>query len=219
VIVPVNLRGNPLVHLGLFITVGAFLLMGSAYLLFHVIRHIGLRVSLHPGGLAILRGERTSVFPWDEIDVVWHKQAANLRFQDYIGSMLDGSQSLYTLQRPGGERVVLNSFLRGQQTLGEAIRRETTRPPAPTALHAYEVEGHVEFGKLAVGREGLSKGSKMLPWSDVACVVDHNGFVLVRRRNGRLAWFGVPMGKVPNLYVHLALVQKILVSQREPSPN
>jgi hypothetical protein len=218
-IVPVNPRANRLVHLGLFITVGVVLLMGSAYLLFHVIRHIGLRVSLHPGGLAILRGERTSIFPWDEIDVVWHKRAAILRFQDYIGSILDGSQSVYTLQGPGGERIVLNSFLTGHETLGGAIRRETTRRLLPQALHAYEVEGHVEFGKLAVGREGLSKGGKMLPWLDVACVVVHNGFVLVRRRNDRQAWSAVPMGKVPNLYIYLALVENILVSQLETSPD
>ena len=114
---------------------------------------------------------------------------------------------------------IIDSFLKGHETLGEAIQRETTRRLLPQALHAYEVEGHVEFGKLAVSREGLSKGGKILPWSDVACVVVHSGSLLVRRRNGRLAWFAVPMGKVPNLYVYLALVENILVSQGEPSPN
>jgi hypothetical protein len=43
------------------------------------------------------------------------------------------------------------------------------------------VEGHVEYGKLAVGREGLSKGSKMLPWCDLQGVNVQNGFVRVRR--------------------------------------
>jgi hypothetical protein len=211
VLVPIPPRGNPLVHYGLFLTVGGTFLLLSAYLLFHTVRHIGLRVSLHPGGLAILRGDRLSVLPWDEIEVVWHKQEGpSLSFEDYLGSMLGGSQSVYTLRGPGGERVVLNSLLRDQETLGRAIRRETTCRLLPLALQAYKVEGHVPFGKLAVSREGLSKGGRTVPWSDVGGVDVQNGVVLVRKRDGRRAWFGVRMGKVPNLYVYLALVEMLL---------
>jgi hypothetical protein len=220
VIVPVNPRANPLVHHGLFLSVGAFLLLISAYLLFKAIRHIGLGLSLHSGGLVILRGGQTSVLPWDEIEVVWYKeQAGNLGFEDYLGSILDGSQNVYTLRGPGGERFVLDSFLGRLETLGWAIRRETSRRLLPQALQAYEIEGRVEFGRLAVVREGLRKGTKLLPWSDVGGVIVQNGFVLVRKRTGRLAWFGVRMGKVPNLFVYLALVEAILDSQREPSPH
>jgi hypothetical protein len=211
VIVPVHPRANPLVLLGLSLTMGAILLLGSAYLLFHSIGHFGLRVSLHPGGLVVLRGDRTSILPWDEIEAVWHKEkGVNSGFGDYLGSVLDGSQSVYTIQGTDGERIVLNSLLRGQEILGGAIRRETTRRFLPQAIRTYEVEGQVEFGKLAISREGLSKGGKMLPWSEVGCVVLQNGFVLVRRRSGRPAWIGVRMGKVPNLYVYLALVERLL---------
>jgi len=214
VFVPVKPRVNPTIQHGLFIGVGAFLVLGSAYVLFLVARHIGLRVALHHGGLVVFRGDRASVIPWDEIQAVWHKQAANLTPEDTLGSMLDGSQSAYTLRTRSGERYVLDSFLRDHKTLGDAIRRETTLRLLPQALHAYKVAGRVEFGKLAISLEGLSKGSKMLPWYDVGCVVVQNGFVLVKRRDGRLAWFGVRMSKVPNLYVYLALAEKILDSQQ-----
>jgi hypothetical protein len=219
-IVPVNPRANPLVHYGLFLTLGAFLLLSSAYLLFKAIRHIGLRVSFHSDGLVIVRGGGISVLPWNEIEVVWHReQGGNLGFEDYLGSILDGSQSVYTLLGRSGERFVLDSFLGCLETLGWAIQRETTRRLLAQSLRSYEVEGHVEFGRLAVGREGLSKGSKMLPWSDVGGVVVQNGFVFVKKRNGKLAWVGVRMGKVPNLYVYLALVETSLNSRREPSPR
>jgi hypothetical protein len=136
-----------------------------------------------------------------------------MTLEDTLGSMLDGSQSVYTLKTTSGERFVLDSFLRDHWTLGNAIRRATTVRLLAQALHAYKVEGRVEFGKLAISLEGLSKASKMLPWCDVGCVVVQNGFVLVKKQNGRLAWFGVRMSKVPNLYVYLALVQKILDSR------
>jgi hypothetical protein len=212
-IVPVNPRANPLVHQGLFIGVGAVMLLGSAYLLFLVRRNSDVQVSLHLHGLTIQRGDRTSVLAWDEIDVVWHMQAANLRFQDHLASMIDGSQSVYTLSGPGGERVVLNSTLQHHETLGAAIKLETTSRLLPEAIRTYRVEGRVEFGRLAVDREGLSKGSRLLPWTDVGSVAVQNGFVHMRRRNRRVAWFGVRMGKVPNLYVFLALVRMILASQ------
>jgi hypothetical protein len=130
-------------------------------------------------------------------------------FEDTLGSMLDGSQSVYTLRVASGERIVLNSFLRDHLILGVAIRRETTLRLLPQAFRASNVEGRVEFGKFAVSQEGLSKRSKMLPWCDVGHVVVQNGCVLVRRRNGRLVWFGVRMKKVPNLYVYLAMVERL----------
>ncbi|MGC8643007.1 MAG: DUF6585 family protein, partial [Isosphaeraceae bacterium] len=119
------------------------------------------------------------------------------------------------LAATSGERVVLNSLLRDHETLGHAIRRETTLRLLPHARQDYRVEGRVEFGKLAIGLEGLRKGRKMLPWCDVRGVVLQNGFVFARRQSGRLAWFGTRMGKVPNLYVYLALVQEILNSRQE----
>jgi hypothetical protein len=214
VFVPVKPRVNPIVQHGLFIGVGAFLVLGSAYELFLVARHIGLRVALHHRGLAIFRGDQASVVPWDEIQTVRHKQAAPITFEDTLGSILDGSQSVYTLRTTSGERFVLDSFLRDHQTLGGAIRGQTTLRLLPQALHTYKIEGRVQFGKLAVSLEGLSKGSKMLPWYDVECIIVQNGFVFVKKRDGRLAWFGVRMSKVPNLYVYLAMVQQILDSQR-----
>jgi hypothetical protein len=214
VFVPVKPRVNPTIQHGLFLGVGAFVVLGSAYALYVVARHIGLRVALHRRGIAIFRGDRASVIPWDQIQSVSHKLAANLALEDTLGSVLDGSQSVYTLRTTSGDRFVLDSFLRDYQSLGNAIRRETTLRLLPQALHIYRVAGRVEFGKLAISLEGLSKGSKMLPWYDVGRVVLQNGYVLVKKRNGRVAWFGVRMNKVLNLYVYLALAEQILDSQR-----
>ena len=123
-------------------------------------------MSLYSGGLAIQRGERTSILPWDEILVVWHKEKRdNLQFEDYLGSILDGIRGVYTLQGPGGELFILDSFLRDVKTLNWHIRWETTSRLLPKFLQAYEVEGHVEFGGLVVDREGLEEGPQ-----DVAVV-------------------------------------------------
>ncbi|MGC8642634.1 MAG: hypothetical protein ACP5XB_22480, partial [Isosphaeraceae bacterium] len=111
-IVPVKPGVNSAVQHGLFLSVGAFLILGSAYMLFQIARHFGLQVTLHQAGLAVSRGDKVSVFPWDEIETVWHKQAANLQFEDWLASTLEGSQSVYTLAATSGERVVLNSLLR-----------------------------------------------------------------------------------------------------------
>jgi len=215
--VPVAPRANPLVHRALFVGVGAAFLLLSLSLFIHNLRHLGMRVGLHSQGLAIHRRNHTHVLAWDEVETVWHKQRPTPQsFSDHLGSILDGSKSVYTLSGPMGEMFVINALLRDVDVLGQVIRKETLRRLLPRVLEAYEIEGRVEFGKLAISREGLSKGRRTLPWEEVGSVVVENGFVFVKRPQGRLAWFGVRMGTVPNPDVYLALVGLVLNAGASP---
>jgi len=207
---------DPRLEFGALLAASALFLAGSAYLFYHVSRLNSMEVFLHSDGLAISRGGHLLVIPWDEIETVWHSEKVMPGLQGLVVTWIGGFQSVYTLQTRGGERFILNSHLRGMDTLGAAIRRETTPRLFSPAIKTYKVEGKLEFGKLAVGREGLCKGGKTLPWSEVGSVVVENGFVFAKKRNGRLAWMaGVPMEKIPNLYVFLALVQSILKTQEK----
>ncbi|MFI5457261.1 MAG: DUF6585 family protein [Isosphaerales bacterium] len=207
---------DPRLVFGSLLPASALLLAGSAYLFHQVSRLDSMEVFLHSGGLAIRRGGHFSVIPWDQIETVWHREKVVPGFESLVVTWIGGDQSVYTLQTRGGERFILNTHFRGLETLGKAIRRETTPRLLAPAVKTYQVEGKVEFGKLAVGREGLCKGGKTLPWSEVGSVVVENGCVFVKKRNGRLAWVvGMTMETIPNLYVYLALVQSILKTQEK----
>jgi hypothetical protein len=209
-LIPVDPRANPIVHHGLFLIMGAFFLGTSVYLLLAVTRCIGLRVFHHKGGLAIRRGERISILPWNEIDIVWRKvKSVTTSLEDKLGAVLDGSECVYTLQAKNFEQFVLDSYMPGVESLGQEIEHETLQHLLSVARKTYDVEGKVEFGRLAVAREGLVKGNKILPWNELGCVTVENGFVFARKPNGGLAWFGVRMGKVPNLHVFQALVASL----------
>jgi hypothetical protein len=191
---------------------GALFLVGAAFLFRQVSRLNGMIVSLHTGGIAVRRGENLSVVPWDEIQNVWRSEKAfTAGPEDLIATLAGGFQSVYTLETREGERLVFNSHLRGLQTLGEAIRRETTQRLLPRMQKDYQIEGKVEFNKLTVGPDGLSKGGRTLPWNEVGSVLVENGYVVVRKPDGRRAWrLGVQLDKVPNVDGFLALVESIL---------
>jgi len=204
---------DPRLERGSLLAASALFLAASAYLFYYVSRLNSMEVFLHAGGLAIRRGGHLSVIPWDEIETVWHGEQVVAGLESLVAAWAGGYQSVYTVQTRGEERFIFNSHLHGLETLGDAIRRETTPRLLSPAMKRYQIEGKVEFGKLAVGREGLCKGGKTLPWSEVGNVVVENGFVCAKKRNGRQEWIGVQMEKVPNLYVYLALVQSILKTQ------
>jgi hypothetical protein len=184
---------------------------GSAYLFFQVSRLHSTQVLLPSGGLQIHRGGHSSVIPWYQIETVWHSQpSVHGDLEGLVAHWIGSFQDVYTLQTREGERFVLNSHFEGIAALREALWRETTPRLLSGALKKYQIEGTLEFAKLAVGQDGLRNGGKTLPWSDVGSVSVRDGFVFATRRNGRRAWIAVSIQKVPNLYVYLALVQSIL---------
>jgi hypothetical protein len=214
VFAPINPKVNPIVARPMLFAPPAALLAGSIYLAFAVVRRIGVRVFLHKEGLAITRGERVSSLTWDEIDVVWRKvKTLKLTPTDFIVCALLGSKCVYTIQASNSERFVFDSYLRGVESLGGAIESATITRLLTAARKVYEIEGTVEFGKISVGRKGLTKGNNTVPWSEVGQVSVGSGTVLVNEPNGGRTLLAVGMRSVPNLHVFQALVAKILGPQ------
>lgn len=64
----------------------------------------------------------------------------------------------------------------------------------------------IRFSALAIGSDGLSKGRKFLPWSEIRDVRLENRLVAIWKQDCRPARGDVDTGCVPNLYVFLAVV-------------
>jgi hypothetical protein len=195
VLAPAGPAGNPRLLFGVFLAAGALCVAGFLYMFAEAIRLKSTEVVLHSGGLAIGRGGRLSIIPWDAIEIVLHnKKVVYAGVEDRVSTMLAGEDNVYTLETRGGERFVLNTHLHGLEFVGLAILRETVPRLLKAAKKTYQVEGSVEFNKLAVSRDGLSKGGKTVLWIEVGSVAQKNGYIWVRRPDGRRAWWlGVPM--------------------------
>ncbi|MEO6810909.1 MAG: DUF6585 family protein [Isosphaeraceae bacterium] len=178
------------------------------YLVLKGRRNLGMRVEADHEGLTIHHRGVVEVCPWNEIETVWHKAESTYGgFGDWLGTYLEGSGCVYTIRRQrDGARFVFNALLRNIEVLGRIIRVQTVPRMKYSALDAIRMGETVRFGMLAIGPDGLSKGNKFLPWAEVGDVRLENSCVFVRKSNGRLAWRGVAMGRVPNLYAYLAVV-------------
>lgn len=158
----------------------------------------GQLVQVYDAGVRVLAGGKQYEWPWHEVDyvIVPAKGAAH----HHIGG-------------PGLKRLALTG-LQGSnelQTLAQQRSVEARYKPALEAINRGET---VSFGNLGVSREGISSGSKVLPWNQFGGVTLHQGNVaVVKLPKGRFA--GMTLGHVPNytLLVHLTNA----LSRQQPS--
>jgi hypothetical protein len=122
---------------------------------------------------------------------------------------------VYTVRRADGTKLVFRDNLRGVEALGDRLARETARYLFPHALAAYHAGGQVPFGDLAISKQGISRGGKLLPWAEYQGVAVVNGVVRLQQRGKRFNWTAVQVRKLPNLLVFLNLLESVQREQRQ----
>jgi hypothetical protein len=210
--------------------VGAmFLLMAGGYAalmylaVLPAIADLGLKVGLHDRGLTIEHGEKRHTLRWEDIDSVrlrvFEVNAAYAGVHGgLIGALVVAAATAARKGRPPteltietheGETVRIPSRVKDSGWLAEKVQEAITELRLPEARAQIRAGREVAFGDLRVSADGLhKKGGDVLPWDEVKKVTVEGGSLIVRNYKGWLAWYTVPLQKVPNAGVLQALVDE-----------
>ncbi len=110
-----------------------------------------------------------------------------------------------TVERDGGPPLLIRPALIGYDLLAVRVQRERFARRWPAVRKAFDAGEAVGFGPLDLSRDGVGKGTKVLPWDRVKAVEVKGGRVIVKRKGRWLTWAAVPLEKVPDPAVFLAL--------------
>jgi hypothetical protein len=213
----------------LFIT-SFFLLMIPCYLIPSFL-YRDLRVHVCTDGFIRIRGNEMYARRWDQIASVWVK---GFYFGDVVAigcaivwrpvplqrrTGIDSIIEWYKVNARDGTSVEFGSVLRNSLgiLLGETIALEVWRTQQRDDLHLELSRALSDcsasiplcLGKLTISTEGIMKGTKILPWSQLG-KVGHNGegILWIRERDKWRPWARMPCD-IKNALLFVTLVEEL----------
>jgi hypothetical protein len=193
----------------LLVPVGALVVFLGTLLVVHTLRNLSLRVAIYPDALVRIRHRTVDLYYWDEIESVYQRV-----MNHYVNGVYTGTTYTYTVHRHDGKKAVFNDQIKNVQSLGELIQQEAMRCLLPRAFARYQDGKSVTFGKIAVDQEGFTYGNAFLPWGEVKGIKLAQGTLVVSQEGKWLSWCKVNVASIPNLFVLLALLDKIVGVER-----
>lgn len=186
---------------------GGFFIVDVLYMLLHEAIYKSWGVYVFEHGFLFKKGkEAPQPFRWDQIEAVWYQVTRR-----YYNGVYTGTTHRYRVRRRDGYEVVLTDRFTNVGQLGETISNQVTQILLPQVIAAYNAGQTITFGPLSVNRQGLSNIlSNLLPWSEVKGIDIQNGYVAVSRAGKWLKWSNLPVAKIPNVFVFIALVKTLL---------
>ncbi len=163
-------------------------------------------IALYEGGFARSSGKRLDVVRWEEI------QALQMQVTEMsaYGVVPLSTVREYKIDTGAGRPLQLQGALyslRGIDELMAAIRANVLRVLLPRYRREYEGGTPVRFGPLTLDCvQGLTAGGKTFNLADVTVVVTEGQVKIKPKKRGLFGGAGVPVKKVPNLDIFLALV-------------
>ena len=175
----------------------------------------GRAILTYPDGLLPVGRGAVDWIPWDAVGPL------SLRAKDAVPAgplltvgrptvMLNAAR--LTVDRDGGPPLLIRPALIGYEQLAARVQRERFARRWPEAVRAFDAGEVVGFGDLDLSRDGIGKGRTAQPWDRVKSVEVKGGKVIVKRWKAWLAWAAVPLEKVPDPAVFLALADHARVA-------
>jgi hypothetical protein len=169
---------------------------------------IGRRVlNVYSDGFTHTNQGATKVYKWDEIESIWRGQTDHYK-RSYGVTTKTGTSWIYTFLRGDGTQLTVFSgkFPHFNQFV-EIVDREVIPRLAKKAIATFEAGQPVDFGDIAIRRDGISKDDEQLGWYDIGAVDIANGRVCVRKRGQSKPWYDAEMYDVENGPVMAALLR------------
>lgn len=195
-------RQAPLIAIG---GLGLAMIGGAAYVFVHDRALRNLQIFVFSNGLVVARGAECQVFRWDDVESVWEKIT-----QHYSEGQKTGLSSLYKIRRADGFEVVIPSAIKSVEELGATIRDKIGERLLPRAAKQYDEGQTVQFGQITVSRQGVGDGRTILPWRKFKGIHVNDGAILVNKDGEWAKWSNIKSGSVPNVFVFVDLVNKII---------
>jgi hypothetical protein len=175
------------------------------YMAWRIVPNLHRRVQVVADGLVIHRGSQVDRCRWQDVTSV-----RQLVARGYRNGIYTGTTHLYWIDRVTGPQLVFDDLLRGVEALGDTIQAQTLPHLLQQALDRYNSGGSVQFGKIAVSPQGVYNGKETLPWSAIQGVKLDQGFIAVNTQGQWRRWTHLRIGKTPNIYVFVAMVNRII---------
>lgn len=186
-------------------------------------RDRGLWVLVFPTG--ILRWQRGIVqsFPWDEVEAIylvrvlkcdplhgrWDYEGKRLTAWipwDQPGYRLFGAHLL--LQRTDGVEGTLPPALTDFAKLNQLIQEAIYEKVWPEIWERFLAGEEIEFGDFAVSVDGIRKGDNILRWKKFQIANIDAGKLVIRAHGKWRPWADLPIQKLSNPHLFLALVEQ-----------
>ncbi len=163
------------------------------------------RVVAYARGLAVRDRKGLRFWRWEQIRAVY--QAVT---KHYTNGIYTGTTHVYTIEVEPQGREVFDDRYQNIEKLGELLRRRTFDILYDRAAQEYNAGKTLQFGRVAIDKNGIAIGKKSFPWDSVAQVSVQRGVLRVMKQGG--GWFGgasVPVSRIPNLAVLLSIVDQV----------
>lgn len=169
---------------------------------------LSLRVSLHQEGISYhsLLGEKE--MRWDELEKFYYTAAKHS-----VNFIPIGTYYWFKLIDVHGRKLSFGNRIEHPSELGAKLIEHTTGSLLPKAADWYNNGVELDFGPLRISRPGGVKrkkwvGFKEIPWDQVASYAINEGRFYIWQV-GEKRTSGYRLGKVPNAFVLLALLDEI----------
>jgi hypothetical protein len=191
----------------LVVSGGAFAIAG----LFGYLCYLGVttRAQVYEHGFSYTKGNSTYNYRWDEIESIWqHIVTYQIRLLLFHIPISTGYK--FTICKTTGETIKLNNTIRKIGELGGIIQQQVLKHKMPGAIETYNNGGTLQFGKLSISQMGINNGKETVPWEQIGGVQIASGYVVIKKTGKWLRWAGVDASKIPNLFLFVALVDRIV---------
>lgn len=182
--------------LGLFASAFAFLAWRAAR----------LRIRLHAGGLAVVRGRRGRAILWDDVRALWSRSV-----RTGLPGLPGRLHIRLEIEARDGQRLRLDDRLEDFASLAEAIKARIYPPFLEACSQAFNDGQTLDFGPLHLSQAGITDQRSMsYPWSAVSEARLASGRLVIRAsREGKPAEVSIPAHRIPNVEVCTQLIEEI----------
>lgn len=157
------------------------------------------QVLLYEGGIVELVWQKRRELSWQAIASFDYRTIAT---GTYVVTQL-------TIVPKDGKRWRLNSqHVQGLEAIAAKLAGEVTDLTLPAMREHLAVGERVGFGQLALSPDGIHKKRRLLPWSEVADVWVHAGFLRVLRHGDAVAALVVSAARLERIDALLVLIRE-----------
>ncbi|MBJ6641840.1 hypothetical protein H4K36_35830 [Streptomyces sp. DHE7-1] len=162
------------------------------------------RLHFFEHGLAeVGKSGEVSVFRWDTMTAL---QEITER---YANGIYVGTTYVYTLYRADGTTLKVTGFYDQPERWGQALQQEITRAQLPGLLAGLEQGETLTYGVLSVDLRGVATSKDSLTWPQIEKAEISQGVLVLRKAGKKLPWARMPVKKIPNLFLFLALMEQL----------
>jgi hypothetical protein len=167
-------------------------------------RERDLHLQTYDDGLVYRRNNQETAACWDDVTSVYE----NIEIRSVNGIPV-GTFYKYTIELKDGSRIKTSERLAAMELFSRALRGQYFSRLFAEAVEQYKTGNNVKFGELAVNQAGIIYRKRYLARDDLRQTQIVNGQLKTFGAGGKKAWAAIPLAKIPNNSVLMALLEDI----------